>query len=519
MKSDQKTQKLIDFIKCHHYLLICLILLPFVIYFTIVMPWDKDLDFWELAATIRSVAADPVHPENPVFNLPGNTSPRVIPYTLFLGFMMFFTRMNFIATMVFAGIMNYAIFTTGLYKFIYHKFKSRILPSILLASMFLLWGTGFHWANAYQLEVFFVHIHYVGFFVFSIGFYALYFLNRFVGENKPKYLIGYIITSAVAFVSHPITGIFIFLLAFVLAVEYKGIKRIVLLQLVPVISFLIALVWPYFKYWDVFFAGTTTQWYHSPMFGTAAVFALGPAVIGFPIALSFLLNKKYPFLTISLILSTLIFLLSAIFKIQIGERFFIFSMFLLQLIVAVYINNYFKSNPFTPLQDLKTGKLVLWLLFIIILFDTGLYRLEGFKKDLIRIKNAGTILGYQSPTESFHFIRDIFNQNHVIMADFEDAWIIPGLTGAKIVGSKRGSNPLIMEELNQRKRTVRSFYDDSLSFEERDKILKKYNVTHFILNELHQEEWDKTFLNYCSQLNDERISRNGIKIITVNTSN
>ena len=157
------------------------------------------------------------------------------------------------------------------------------------------------------------------------------------------------------------------------------------------------------------------------------------------------------------------------------------------------------------------------MLLLLILYDTGIYRLEGLKKHFIRIKNARTFLGYQSPTHSFQFLKNIFAIHNVIMADLKDGWVIPALTGAKIVGSTRASNPLIMNELNQRKTDAKSFFNDNLSDQERNKILKKYHVTHILLNKEHSAEWDKTLESYCHKIEKEVINKNNMTIIKIDS--
>jgi hypothetical protein len=61
--------------KCNNtYLILCLVLLPVVVFFLFSKPWEIDHDFWEIATAVREVSVSLFHPSNPILTLPGYTS-------------------------------------------------------------------------------------------------------------------------------------------------------------------------------------------------------------------------------------------------------------------------------------------------------------------------------------------------------------------------------------------------------------------------------------------------------------
>src|SRR5512143_879317 len=99
-----------------NYVILCLILLPLAVFFAFVRPWGQTADLWETAAAVRAVSQDLAHPYNPMLDLPGSTSPRFTPYTLFWGAVMRGTGWSIFMVMALAAITNFLLFVTGLFR-------------------------------------------------------------------------------------------------------------------------------------------------------------------------------------------------------------------------------------------------------------------------------------------------------------------------------------------------------------------------------------------------------------------
>ncbi|MBU1936469.1 hypothetical protein KKG05_03655, partial [bacterium] len=135
------------------YLILCLILLPVALFFSFCKPWTVTGDIWETAAAIRAVSDNVLSPSNPLLELPGNTSPRFTPFTVFWGIMMKLTGLGLFTIIGIAGVVNYVLFVTGLDCFTRKQFRDNTLPTYVLLTMLIVWGKGFSEVNAYQFTL------------------------------------------------------------------------------------------------------------------------------------------------------------------------------------------------------------------------------------------------------------------------------------------------------------------------------------------------------------------------------
>jgi len=481
------------------YWWVVLILLPLVTLFNTMSPWNLDLDFWETAANIRSVAENPVHPRNPVYDLPGNTTPRIVPYTVLWGLAERWTGLDNFPIIIFAGIVNYLLFAGGLYLFAVFRYRDRKLPLYLLLVMLFVWGTGIHWANAYQLEAFLVHLQYVGFFAFAISFWGIAGLDRYLRKGKWPGLLAYGLISALAFLTHPVTGLFCYAagLALALSSGLRYWKRTLLLQLVPVAGFLLTFAWPYFRYLDVFFKGTHVDWLAEPFFGTGVIFGLGPALAGLILLIRSLIRKQHSFVIWGFIICMAVYLLSVVFDIQIGGRFLFFSAFFLHLEIALYLREKaLLSWPGLKSAAVKEFGLILFLFLLVL--DSGLNRMENMMVHAERIA-ASPAGRYNSPSAPYAFLKKHLDSRSNVMMNIHTSWILPGLTGARITGSYR-TDPFIMDRILARRQDVNAFLYDSLSIGERRRILEKYRVTHIVLDDYDTDRRDPSLIRQLEKI-------------------
>ena len=343
-----------DIIWNRYYLIITFILFLAVVFFSFSKPWGFADDIWETGAAISEISIHPFHPENPLIALPGNTSPRFVPYTVFWGVVKRISGLGIFTLLGIIAIVNYLIFIRGLYLFVSTKFKDKILPNYTLLVILFVWGTGFGWTNQYNLETFLISQALTGYFAFALGLNALYYLIKYLDNKSIKDLI---------FITHPITSAFLFVFAISLIYEYHDFKKLALLQIVPLIAFILSLFWPYFNYWDVFTKGSIEKWYVTPVY-SHQIAALGFALIGIPIIIWFYFKDRYKFLFYCLFLCFLIYTLSFFLKINIGGRFIIFSIYPMHLGISVYLKETNLFNFRTIKLSFKDQGLEIILIFL-----------------------------------------------------------------------------------------------------------------------------------------------------------
>lgn len=497
------------------YLLLCLVLLPAVVFFSFARPWGMGYDIWDTAAAIRELSVHPLQPEHHLYLLPGNTSPRFSPYTLFWGVFKKITGLGIFACLGIAAILNYLLFILGLYLFVTSQFRRRSLPTLTFLSMLLIWGSGYAHANAYHLEKFLDTLPYVSTFTFGLSLNALFFLNRYCKTSKKLDLFIYCFLSILAFVTHPITGSFCFVVTLAKLIDDGNLKKMLFLQSAPLFALGASLIWPYFSYWDVFTKNSVTTLYKSPLFSNQIV-ALGPALVSIPIIILYASRKKHRFLLYGFSLCFLIYIISGWGNLFAGGRYIFFTAFFLHLAIALYL----VENKIFALPKIKSSwksdGAVIILIFILIA-PSGYYRARETGRHILRfIDKPFRVHSYEYPVKSYLFLSKHLAKGDVVLSSgWRDGYVIPALTGAKIVEPRRAFSLLIKDEADRRKKDAEAFFKDILSTEERMKILEKYRVTHILINLNNEEEWDPSFRRDLNTAGEEIATENSLVLFRI----
>jgi hypothetical protein len=453
------------------YLRACLILTALVALFNFSHPYSLFADTWEHAAAVRAVAENFLHPSNPLLALPGSTSPRFTPYTLLWGAVMKMTGLSVFTVMGMAALANFLLLASGLYRFVLRQFRREALPMYALFTMLWVWGAGYAWANAYQLEQLLVTLSYAGLFTFAVSFHALASLRFFCDTGRWRHLTAYAILSALAFVTHPITALFCFASALAMLLAEGGIARALLLQAVPLLALAAALAWPYFNYWDVLTKGSSESWFQTPLFSDPWR-ATGTSVIGYPLILYYALKRRHLFLLYGLLLCVFGYAFSRVEGILIGGRFLFFLMVFLHLAIAVYLEEQgFLS--WKALRDSLRGNGLSMVLIFLLVVPPGLSRVRGLSAQFRRVLDP--------PARPYFFIENRLASTDVVMAEPDDGQILPAITGARVVAQAKG-DPLIQTEIERRKADARRFFADGTSLEDRRQLLRRYHATHVLIH-------------------------------------
>ncbi len=462
------------------YLIASIALALLVLFFHLLTPWAMEDDYWETSATVREIARNPLHPQNPLLALGEGTSPRIVPYTLLWGSVMRLTSLPLPATMILAALVNILMLTSGLYRFVSQKFKNDRLPLYVLLTMLLLWGAGYSQANAYQLEILVWSAPYVGIAAFAICFHALAGLQRFLDLRSWYGLSEYTLLSIVVFLTHPITAAFLFVAALALLFESRSLKLIVLLQVVPLLCLAVALVWPFFDYWTVLTKGSSEAWFVSPMFSNRPA-AIGTAFVGIPILAYFVYRRRVSFLAYGFAMCAAAYLASDILDVLIGGRFLFWAMVFLHIGIALYVLETNLIRPSSIIESLR-GSGLSFVLLVMLLLPALAYR-AGKLGFYGKLALSHTVSGpnYLRMPDALYFLSQYLGATDVVMADERSAWVLPSLTGAKIIAQAKG-NPLIQGEVEKRKLDVQAFYRRELSVDERRKLLNTYGATHVLVN-------------------------------------
>lgn len=456
-----------------------LALLPVAIAYTLPFPWAGD-DVFEMVATIRAVAEHPFDPQNPMLDLPGETSPRFTPYTLFWGFLTRLFRANALVIIQITAIANFLLFATGLTRFVSVLFADRRVATLLIPIMLVCWGSGYPMANGYHWWLFFFGLPYVCIFAYGVGFHALAEFATYLKSERLRKLVVYALLAGIVLLSHPVTGLFVFITAGLMALFETSFKRALLLQAVPVAAFAVAFAWPYFDYGKTLFSGATEPWYTPVMF-EHQLGALGVALVGLPLAVWYAKRRLHMFAVAWLTLFIALYLLCWALSIYIGERFLFFAVLVMHLFIALYALETIDEVRLAGLRITRITGFRIALLLVILLAGARFRGWEIKTTAKLGLELAGVLPKSETRRERYTFLQDHLEHGDIVIAEGETGWAIPGMTGARLVFHQHG-NPLLFEELEVRHNATTSYLKDALSLEERDAIRRRYNATHVLLD-------------------------------------
>jgi hypothetical protein len=494
-----------------HYLILTFILLLAVIFMSFNKPWPFTDDIWEHGAAIKEISIHPIHPSNPLIMLPGNTSPRFVPYTVFWGIIQRITGLDIFTLLGIIAIVNYFIFIRGLYLFVSTKFKDNLLPVYTLLVMLIVWGTGY---ELYKLGSFLISLTLPGYFAFALGLNALYYLIKYIDQKSIGYLVIYFILSVIIFISHPITSAFLFVLAFLIPLESNNFKELFILQIVPIVAFALSLLWPYFSYWDVFTKGTSGHWFRSPFYSNQ-ISSLGFALIGIIPIIFYYFKKQHKFLFYSLSICIAVYTISYFLRVDIGDRFLLFAVFIMHLGLALYLKEIDLFSFKTIRSSLKNQGIRFILIFLFLIYPVRLrlLEIESYAKNVFDLPFK--FHSYDSPVNSYLFLKKYLTSSDIVLTELMPSWPIPVAIGAKIVPLAH-YDPLIINESEMRAKAVYIFFRANLELNERKQILLKYNVTHILVDEEDRSFYDSSFVNQIASLGTFLVKKDHLALYKVN---
>jgi hypothetical protein len=521
------------------YWWIVLGLTPLAILFASSRPWGYGFDFWETAAAVRELSIRPLHPQNPIVPLPGDTSPRFVPYTLAWGIFMRVTGLGIFPVMAAAAMLNFLVFVTGLYRFISGHFRDRTLPACLLPIMLICWASGYFWANAYHLEIFLLTLPYVGFGCFALSLHALRSFDLALATGRRTHLTWYGLLAIFIYVSHPLSGLFCFAAATALGIATARYRWTGLTQLVPVVALAASLAWPYFRYADIYDSGTSEEWFTNELF-TGQVRALGPALWGLlPLGL-YAARRRRMFLVYGFAICAAVYLASWAAKIEIGGRFIFFATFFLHLALASFLRDCMgvravprgrlagqaevgtteTVDPSCLSADRwvgsRPGRYALLAVTIAAITLPALpHRLTEMRRYFGGFfESPAKFPPFESPSEPFLFLADYLDSTDIVLAHPTYGWFLPAITGAKVVAPLLLS-PLAAAEGRQRQKDTLDFLGHSgarVTPQAKLEMLQRHRATHVLVVPANRDAWDPALIDQLNEWSEPPVSNGALTL-------
>jgi hypothetical protein len=284
--------------------------------------------------------------------------------------------------------------------------------------------------------------------------------------------------------------VFFFICSGLLYIEKRGFERkICIYYLISVVGALLLIVlWPYYSFFQNLskiasggmaqtadYQSTRHYLYSMPLL------RLGPTLAGIPFLIFFLVGKRHLLLVGGFIICSLIYLIGYVYRISLTERFVFFIAFILQMAVSRILREGFYFPLFSSKIDIR--RITSWVLLFLLALGTVIqlsFSYTQFISPAFERKANSILPTYVSPNMMQLGLKKYLAEGDVVLSDIYTSWSLPVYTGAKIIALYHTS-PHISDN-TERKKAVETFYDSSTSREARKEILKRYGVTHILLN-------------------------------------
>jgi hypothetical protein len=445
-------------------------------------------DGTEHGAAVRELARNMAAPEDPMLANHSGNSPRFVPSVLLMALLMKLLDLDVLVVLKIFSSVYFALFlvTASLFSKEYFDDPGQVPWSVV--SLLFLWGSGWTGANAYMFSALLYTAYFPSVVSFSLSLLALYFQLRFLRYNKKGFLVAEILLGSIAFINHPLTGIFFFICSGLLYLEEKRFDQKTLAQyaLSAGSALLLMLLWPYYSFFATLLKVATGE------MGQAADYQItqhylhsnflvrsGPALAGIPCIILFLKRKSYLMLTGGFVIFSLIYLTGYVYKISLTERFVFFIMFSLQLAASRLCREWFSPLPLQQDPKKIIASFLVFLMLIGMLIQVVFVGTK-FITPAFAFKPGSALPTYVTPNAMQLELKHYLSDRDVVLSDIYSSWSVPVYTGAKIIALFH--TPPHVDNNLERIKAVETFYDTETTNESRREILKRYNATHVLLN-------------------------------------
>ncbi len=253
-----------------------------------VLAWRNNIisDFGQHASAIERVKADPLHPANPLVDLPGDNSPYYSPLIVALGLVARLTGLPGWVVLRLWGAFNMAFLLAGVWAFARVLSRNRWVPVFALGGMMLLWGIRpAAWSGFLNVGALTRNVTFPSTFAIALTLLTWALTARAARERASlRTHTGIGVLTALILLVHPITsvGAAAGIAAIVLGWQ-RGWDRAVAARwaLTVGVASAIVLLWPYYNVFDL--AGdTTVDKFHRQLYGRRLFTWYGLSLVGVP---------------------------------------------------------------------------------------------------------------------------------------------------------------------------------------------------------------------------------------------
>lgn len=459
-------------------------------------------DAWEHAAALRALLTDPLHPPNPHLHS-DESSARFGPVFVLLAFIGRAAGLDQFALLTIYALFNMAFFLAGNWLFLRRYFASEVVPLIGLFIFLFAWGSGNFWTGYYSFYALQFNAYTPSGFAVSGVFWLLW--GAMLAEDARQggragrafaimALCG--LFAAMLLLVHPLAGTFslgTLMLFLALRGSLSLAHRVQFLLVVAVAASSTALIWPYYSLLHAMFGDggwedPAWRWsfIHRIFYAPYQVLhTLGPIVLSLPLFVYYALRRQHLFSVIGGGLMLFFYSLDLFVSFPLGHRFLSFFCFYAHLLMIAASADLIAAWPALggrARRALAVSGAALAVLLV-----------AGQSAHLARDYLSRSLMARGMPEPVPHLFRwyrlddisGIMKQiaavvppEAVVIApkyEFEEDinFVMPAFTG-KVVLQER-PNPLV-DTAAERAQANRRFFSPGTSAEERQAILRRYDV-------------------------------------------
>ena len=207
----------------------------------------------------------------------------------------------------------------------------------------------------------------------------------------------------------------------------------------------------------------------------------GAALAGIPIAVYYLMQRRYVLLWGGSLLFGLLYLYGFYSTISLAERCVFFVLCLLQIAASRLCRELSAKNAWTAQHSIN--KIIFY--FLVLLLAGGIatqaaLTVKEFVYPSFSFAAGSAFPRYDNPNAMQDELKKYLKDGDVVLSDIYSSWAVPVYTGAKIVALFHTA-PHVKDNI-QRIADVEAFYDVTTPNSVRNEIVKKYSVTHVFFN-------------------------------------
>ena len=262
-------------------------------------------------------------------------------------------------------------------------------------------------------------------------------------------------------------------------------------------------------------------WVPSNFYSPHVIYRIGPVLLGIPIVFNYFVRKEYKFVYYGFASCFLIYIISGIMKIPLGERYIFFLLFFLHLAIAreLRVRNLLSLTTIKQIlcSNNMTKKKLINISLVLILFSSIAFNIGWSYVGNFADKEDDKIIVHEYRAydhvdfNKHNFLKEKVGRYEVVLSDKTTSWLIPAYSGKAVCIIHE--NPLI-PDCYERLDNVESFFDANTTSEARLEILKKYNVSYILLN-LDLELFDDETIVAITELGNITFQNNHFILIGV----